>query len=123
MVLSCFTSIQGNVGSGKTALLSSVVGSMHLRSGKIHRLQYKTTLTEQMESGGIAYCAQSPFILNASLKDNILFGGGWHPERYKTVIWACCLEEDVKQLPDGDLTQIGERGVNLSGMCVLPQWV
>ncbi|GIQ85023.1 hypothetical protein KIPB_006630, partial [Kipferlia bialata] len=56
---------------------------------------------------------QSAFLLNASLKDNILFGTPYDEERYNEVLGVCCLHEDIEQLQGGDTTEIGERGVNL----------
>ena len=49
------------------------------------------------------------------MRENILFGSAWRPERYEAVLDACALRSDLERLPAGDLTQLGERGVNLSG--------
>ena len=66
--------------------------------------------------GSVAYASQSPFILNATLRDNILFGLEYNQELYDRVLEACNLLPDLKQLgPSRDLTEIGERGVTLSG--------
>ena len=65
--------------------------------------------------GDVAYAAQSPWILNATLRENILFGRPMDEERYSKVIKACQLEHDLTLLEDGDLTDIGEKGINLSG--------
>lgn len=59
--------------------------------------------------------AQRPWLLNTTLKDNILFGAPYRPRRYRNVLRACALESDIDILPDRDLTRIGERGINLSG--------
>jgi len=65
--------------------------------------------------GEVAYAAQSPWILNATLRENILFGKPMDEARYNRVIRACQLEHDLTLLEDGDLTDIGEKGINLSG--------
>ena len=63
----------------------------------------------------ISLVTQSAWIQNASLRDNILFGSEYDDDRYRCVVRACALEADLKQLRDGDRTDIGEKGVNLSG--------
>lgn len=65
--------------------------------------------------GNVAYASQVAFILNATVRDNILFGNEFDPERYSLVLDACCLCADIEQLANGDQTEIGERGVTLSG--------
>ena len=65
--------------------------------------------------GRVAYVAQTAFIVNASLRENITFGCPWDAQRYDEVLTACCLRPDLAILPNGDLTEIGERGINLSG--------
>ena len=65
--------------------------------------------------GSIAYVPQTPFIMNATLRDNILFGKEYNEERYQKVIEMCCLAPDIAILPAGDQTEIGEKGINLSG--------
>lgn len=95
--------IVGSVGSGKTALLSTLLGEMHLESGALHVVR------------PIAYSAQTPWILNATVKDNIVFGSRYDPVKYAACVSACQLERDIEILPQGDNTEIGERGVSLSG--------
>ena len=58
---------------------------------------------------------QVPWIVAGSVKDNIVFGCPWNSERYKAVLSACALEDDLAMLPAGDSTELGERGINLSG--------
>uniref|UniRef100_A0AAX7V4W0 Uncharacterized protein n=1 Tax=Astatotilapia calliptera TaxID=8154 RepID=A0AAX7V4W0_ASTCA len=65
--------------------------------------------------GGFAYVSQQAWILNDSLKENILFGNKYNPDKYSAVLEACCLLPDIAELPYGDMTEIGERGANLSG--------
>uniref|UniRef100_A0A9J7Z576 ATP-binding cassette sub-family C member 5 n=2 Tax=Cyprinus carpio TaxID=7962 RepID=A0A9J7Z576_CYPCA len=93
----------GSVGSGKTSLISSILGQMTLLEGTI------------AVNGDFAYVAQQAWILNASFRDNILFGKEMEEERYQAILSACCLRLDLALLPDADLTEIGERGANLSG--------
>ncbi|KAM6443796.1 ATP-binding cassette sub-family C member 5 isoform 1-T2 [Liasis olivaceus] len=95
--------ICGSVGSGKTSLISAILGQMTLLEGSIS------------VDGTFAYVAQQAWILNATLRDNILFGKEFEEERYNMVLNDCCLRPDLAILPNGDLTEIGERGANLSG--------
>ncbi|KAL2804765.1 ATP-binding cassette sub-family C member 5 isoform 1 [Daubentonia madagascariensis] len=95
--------ICGSVGSGKTSLISAILGQMTLLEGSI------------AISGTFAYVAQQAWILNATLRDNILFGKEFDEERYNSVLNSCCLRPDLAILPNSDLTEIGERGANLSG--------
>ncbi|XP_069691069.1 ATP-binding cassette sub-family C member Sur isoform X2 [Periplaneta americana] len=99
------TLIVGRVGSGKTSLLSAFLGEMH----KLHG-----TVTWASGSS-VGYATQKPWLLNATLRENILFGQPFRPRRYKRVIAACSLEPDIDILPGKDLTEIGEKGINLSG--------
>lgn len=73
-----------------------------------------------MVVGRVAYCSQVPWIMPASLRDNVTFQRPMQAARYNSVIDACALNHDLAELPAGDLTELGERGVNLSGvlMCV-----
>ncbi|XP_056229585.1 multidrug resistance-associated protein 5 isoform X3 [Seriola aureovittata] len=94
----------GSVGSGKTSLISAILG------------QQMTVLDGSVAvRGRLAYVAQQAWILNATLRDNILFGQQYQEDRYQSVLSACCLRPDLTLLPDADLTEIGERGANLSG--------
>uniref|UniRef100_A0A8C9Z1B7 ATP-binding cassette sub-family C member 5 n=1 Tax=Sander lucioperca TaxID=283035 RepID=A0A8C9Z1B7_SANLU len=95
--------ICGGVGSGKSSLLSALLGQMTLLEGNV------------AVSGGFAYVPQQAWILNESLKENILFGNEYDLEKYNAVLEACCLLPDLAELPYGDMTEIGERGANLSG--------
>ncbi|KAJ2714070.1 hypothetical protein H4R19_001923, partial [Coemansia spiralis] len=63
----------------------------------------------------IAYVPQQPWIMNATLRDNILFGNRFDQAFYDRVIDACALRPDLDMLPAGDMTEIGEKGINLSG--------
>ncbi|XP_038690598.1 ABC transporter C family member 3-like [Tripterygium wilfordii] len=93
----------GTVGSGKSSLLSCILGEIPKLSGTL-RL-----------SGSKAYVSQSPWIQSGKIEDNILFGKEMDRERYESVLEACALKKDMEILSFGDQTVIGERGINLSG--------
>eukprot|EP01124_Arcella_intermedia_P001504 TRINITY_DN10821_c1_g2_i1.p1 TRINITY_DN10821_c1_g2~~TRINITY_DN10821_c1_g2_i1.p1 ORF type:complete len:1056 (+),score=242.81 TRINITY_DN10821_c1_g2_i1:171-3170(+) len=95
--------IVGSVGAGKTSLLNSLLGQMKKISGKV-----------EIE-GSIALASQEPWLINDTLKENILFGTPYNEKKYNSVLLNCELLDDLKQLPAGDQTEIGERGINLSG--------
>ena len=73
------------------------------------------TKGELCVNGSIAYIPPTSWLLNASLRDNILFGKPYVHEEYQRVLKICELLPDIESLPGGDMTEIGERGVNLSG--------
>jgi len=95
--------IVGSVGSGKSSIVSGFLGEIRCFFGEV------------MLKGTIAYVGQRPYIQNCTLKDNILFGLPYDAEKYKKTLEECCLVPDLKVLPGGELTEIGERGINLSG--------
>ncbi|GLU07394.1 hypothetical protein SLE2022_243540 [Rubroshorea leprosula] len=97
------TAIVGTVGSGKSSLLASILGEMHKISGKVR------------VCGTTAYVAQTSWIQNGTIEENILFGLPMNREKYREVIRVCCLEKDLEMMEFGDQTEIGERGINLSG--------
>lgn len=96
--------VVGPVGAGKSTLLNALIGDIWIDPKSIISM-----------TGNMAYASQTPFILNASVRDNILFGLDFDEKRYKQVLEACNLAPDLNQLPAGDMTEIGERGVTLSG--------
>lgn len=96
--------VVGGVGSGKSSLLSAIMGEIGLKKGSVYR-----------GSDDVAYHCQQPWILNATLKENILFGLPFEEERFENAIDAACLHADIASLPDGLDTEIGEKGINLSG--------
>ncbi|XP_035694460.1 multidrug resistance-associated protein 1-like [Branchiostoma floridae] len=93
----------GQVGSGKSSLLSALLGEMEKQGGRVAVL------------GSTAYVPQQAWIQNATLRDNILFGSPLNQSRYNEVLEACALRPDLEMLPAGDNTEIGEKGINLSG--------
>ncbi|KFO89441.1 Canalicular multispecific organic anion transporter 1, partial [Buceros rhinoceros silvestris] len=95
--------VVGAVGSGKSSLVSAMLGEMENIKGHINI------------QGSMAYVPQQAWIQNATLKENILFGSELDEARYQQVIKACALLPDLELLPAGDQTEIGEKGINLSG--------
>lgn len=98
--LSC---IVGKVGCGKTSFLKSLLGELHCQSGSVKI------------KGNIAYVSQDMWLMNASLRENILFGHKYDERFYNLTIECCALTPDIELLPDGDQTEIGEMGISLSG--------
>ncbi|XP_076445818.1 multidrug resistance-associated protein 1-like [Babylonia areolata] len=95
--------VVGQVGVGKSSLLSAILGEMETVHGCVNI------------SGSIAYVPQQAWIQNDTLKNNILFGRDCDHDLYHRVLHACALEPDLEMLPVGDMTEIGEKGINLSG--------
>ncbi|CAN0424476.1 unnamed protein product [Lampetra fluviatilis] len=109
------TMVVGQIGCGKSSLLSATLGEMHLVSGSVY--WNRSGRAEQLSRGrrgSVAYAAQKPWILNSNVLENITFGSPFDEERYKAVINTCSLQPDIDILPQGDRTQIGEKGINLS---------
>lgn len=97
--------VVGSVGSGKSSFLYSLLGEMVKVSGSVNIAAGQK----------IAYVSQQAWIQNSTVRENILFGRRYHPDRYNKVIGACALKPDFAMLTAGDATEIGERGINLSG--------
>ncbi|GAV86834.1 ABC_tran domain-containing protein/ABC_membrane domain-containing protein [Cephalotus follicularis] len=93
----------GTVGSGKSSLLSCILGEVTKLSGTLR------------VCGSTAYVAQSPWIQSGKIEENIIFGNQMDRERYEGVLEACSLKKDLEILSFGDQTVIGERGINMSG--------
>lgn len=112
--------VAGPTGSGKTSLLMALLGEMTKIKGSVYlpggysredvKVDPDTGLTET-----VAYCAQQAWLVNASIKENILFANPFDEKRYKEVIVACALERDLEILDNGDETLVGEKGITLSG--------
>ena len=97
--------ITGPVGSGKSSLLAAILGEMNLIDGQLNT-----------HHSSFSYAPQLPWIFSDTLRSNILLNQTYDEERYRNVIYACCLDVDLTLFgSSGDLTMIGERGVNLSG--------
>uniref|UniRef100_A0A8B9X335 ATP binding cassette subfamily C member 8 n=1 Tax=Bos mutus grunniens TaxID=30521 RepID=A0A8B9X335_BOSMU len=124
------TMIVGQVGCGKSSLLLATLGEMQKLSGAVF---WNSSLPDSetgedpsperetvadadvRKRGPVAYASQKPWLLNATVEENITFESPFNKQRYKMVIEACSLQPDIDILPHGDQTQIGERGINLSG--------
>ncbi|KAK5645934.1 hypothetical protein RI129_004398 [Pyrocoelia pectoralis] len=100
---SCLTVVVGSVGSGKSCFLNVILGEIPLKKGNIS------------VNGTISYTSQEPWIFSSSIRQNILFGSEMNETRYRKVIECCALERDLKLLPFGDKTIVGEKGILLSG--------
>lgn len=100
-----FVILTGVIGSGKSSLLSALAGVMKMSNPSIGQVHINHKLLQ---------CA-APWIQNCSVRENITFGKPFDPEKYSKVIYACSLDTDLKELPAGDFTEIGERGITLSG--------
>ncbi|RDX46560.1 multidrug resistance-associated ABC transporter [Lentinus brumalis] len=98
-----FVAIVGRVGSGKSSVLQALIGEMRKTRGNC------------VFSSTAAYVPQTPWIMNATLRQNIIFGQDEDEERFRQIIKACCLEPDLEMLPNRVATEIGEKGINLSG--------
>lgn len=110
----------GPTGSGKTSLMMALLGEMELESGRVYLpgATSRETLKPDPVTGfteNVAYCAQQAWLLNDTLKNNILFASEFNESRYRAVIEACALTRDLEILEAGDQTEIGEKGITLSG--------
>ncbi|KAJ7392175.1 hypothetical protein OS493_013547 [Desmophyllum pertusum] len=95
--------ITGPVGSGKSSLLMSILGELPISSGKIYCI------------GKMAFVSQMPWVYSGTVQENIVFGRQFDEQRYNKVIEVCHLDKDIARFAKRDLTEIGQRGVILSG--------
>jgi ATP-binding cassette subfamily C (CFTR/MRP) protein 1 len=93
----------GSVGSGKSSLLAALAGDMRKTQGEV-------TI-----GASRAFCPQYAWIQNATVRENIVFGKEFRDDWYNRVVDACALRPDLEMLPNGDKTEIGERGITVSG--------
>uniref|UniRef100_A0A670Z5W4 Multidrug resistance-associated protein 1 n=1 Tax=Pseudonaja textilis TaxID=8673 RepID=A0A670Z5W4_PSETE len=100
---SSLVAVVGQVGCGKSSLLSALLGEMEKQEGHVSL------------RGSVAFVPQQAWIQNATLMENILFGRELDGRHYQRVVEACALLPDLELFPSGDQTEIGEKGVNLSG--------
>ncbi|OJJ95656.1 hypothetical protein ASPACDRAFT_1875772 [Aspergillus aculeatus ATCC 16872] len=98
------TMVFGPVGCGKTSLLHALLGEIPASEGEVI-----------VSTGTTAYCAQTPWVRDGTLRDNIVAFSDYDERWYKAVLHACALDEDLLYLQDGDDTQLGDKGANLSG--------
>ncbi|RYP62981.1 hypothetical protein DL770_009486 [Monosporascus sp. CRB-9-2] len=116
--------VSGKTGSGKSLMLAAILGEVDIMDGSLS-VPRAPPLNERHDSQAhrgnwiipeaIAYVAQIPWIENATVKDNILFGLPYDEYRYKKTIEVCALTKDLEMFTDGDNTEIGANGINLSG--------
>ncbi|KAM4676445.1 ATP-binding cassette sub-family C member 9 isoform 3-T5 [Discoglossus pictus] len=127
------TMIVGQVGCGKSSLLLAILGEMQTLEGRVcwdklpegevnsdghpsvNEPGATTDADQSKNRNSVAYAGQKPWLLNATVEENITFGSSFNKQRYKAVVDACSLQPDIDLLPFGDQTEIGERGINLSG--------
>lgn len=96
--------VHGTVGSGKSAFLKTLLGELGIASGTID------VATKRM-----AYASEGPWIQNVTLQDNIIGPYPFAEDLYEEIVYACGLDRDMAELPDGDQTMAGSNGCNLSG--------
>ena len=96
----------GKIGSGKSILLLGLIGELHPTGGNL-----------ELSHSSVAYCAQTPWLINGSIKKNILgpMSDNFDETWYTTVVEACALDRDFEALPDGDGSLVGSKGLTLSG--------
>ena len=116
--------ISGKTGTGKSLMLAAILGEVDVLEGTLYvprapplseRHDDKANKSNWIIPEAIAYVAQIPWIENASIKDNILFGLPYDEERYHKTVEVCALKKDLEMLNDGENTEIGANGINLSG--------
>ncbi|KAI0313275.1 P-loop containing nucleoside triphosphate hydrolase protein [Amylostereum chailletii] len=95
--------VYGRVGSGKTSLVSAIIGDIRKVEGEVNLY------------GTVAYACQNPWIMSATIRDNILFSHEYEEEFYNLVLDACALRPDLALMAKGDLTEVGEKGITMSG--------
>ncbi|KAH9929008.1 P-loop containing nucleoside triphosphate hydrolase protein [Epithele typhae] len=101
--------VVGPTGSGKTSLLMALLGEMHATP------EGPEAFVGLPRAGGVAYAAQESWVQNETIRDNILFGAPFDDERYNEVIRQCALDRDLSLFDAGDMTEVGEKGITLSG--------
>lgn len=112
--------IAGPTGSGKTSMLMALLGEMTCLEGRVFLpgASSREELIPDPDTGlteSVAYCAQQAWLVNGTIKENILFASPLDEKRYKAVLHACALERDLQILDNGDETEVGEKGITLSG--------
>lgn len=99
-----FGMLLGSTASGKSTLLKALLGEVPYTTG-----------TVKLGSTKVSWCEQSPWILNQTIRENVIGYAQYDFERYDQVVQACALREDFDQLPQGDMTVVGSKGLSLSG--------
>lgn len=101
---SSLTLVIGKVGSGKSTLLKSLIGELPLSAGSLESMFNESS-----------YCEQQPWLINGSIRDNILGHSKFDDKWYQTVVKSCALDKDLESLSSGSLTHVGSKGISLSG--------
>ena len=99
-----FTLVLGDIGSGKSSLLLAILNEM--KCSKESKIEI---------NGSIAYAAQKPWIMSSTVRDNITFSLPYDTAKFEKIIHFASLKKDLEILTKGDMTEIGEKGINLSG--------
>ncbi|KAF2814641.1 ATP-dependent bile acid permease [Mytilinidion resinicola] len=116
--------ISGKTGSGKSLLLAAILGEVEILEGTVtvptspplnDRYDGTATSSNWIIKPAVAFVSQQPWIENRTFRDNVLFGLPFDESRYQKVLSACALHQDLLLLSDGDMTEIGAHGINLSG--------
>lgn len=122
--------ICGATGSGKTLMMLSLLGETVLLQGESFCprtavvsdtleptvvIPPNITRKDWILDHAVAYVSQTAWLRNASIRDNILFGLPFMAKRYRETLYACALDKDLNNLEDGDQTEVGEKGITLSG--------
>ncbi|KAJ7931122.1 hypothetical protein B0H13DRAFT_2228071 [Mycena leptocephala] len=105
----CVNLVLGPTGSGKTSLLMALLGEMHLVPSPL------PAWYNLPRGHGVSYAAQESWVMNDTIRNNILFNSPMNQERYNKVLYQCCLERDLELWDAGDATEVGEKGLTLSG--------
>ncbi|KAL8278918.1 hypothetical protein RQP46_008587 [Phenoliferia psychrophenolica] len=98
-----FCAVVGVVGAGKSSLLSAMLGDITKQTGTV------------TVGGSVAFADQHPWLGRGCIRDNIIFGRAYDSSWYDTVVEACALRHDFTIMPNGDMTEVGENGITLSG--------
>jgi len=98
--------VTGPTGSGKSSFLCAILGEMDCLEGSVH---------VDKSDGKVAYASQTAWLESATIRENIVFQSEFDQTRYDAVVSACALTQDLAIMPHGDMTEIGERGISLSG--------
>jgi len=101
--------IVGPTGCGKTSLLMALLGELHYTPAG------PDSWCNLPRAGGVAYAVQESWVQNETIRNNILFGSPYDEQRYKNVIYQCGLSRDLTLFDAGDETEVGEKGLTLSG--------
>ncbi|KAL7412630.1 hypothetical protein BDY24DRAFT_442169 [Mrakia frigida] len=101
--------VSGPTGSGKSSVLAALLGEMHFEPKSFD------SNFNLPRSGGIAFCPQEPWLMSSTVRENIILNLAYDSARFKSVVYACGLTRDLELLSGGDQTEVGEKGVTLSG--------